>query len=205
MTNKDTHQDASVEAAEDLAETQQNEAPDSSTLETSAEETIEDIQQGQLDISILQAELEKAQQEAADAKDQAIRAVAESQNIRRRAAQDVEKAHKFALEKFVNDMLPVADNLERAIESSNAEGAEIKTLVEGVELTLKSLVSGLERHNVEQINPEGQPFNPEIHQAMTMVEDPNVEPNSVVNVFQKGYTLSGRLVRPAMVVVSKAP
>ena len=149
--------------------------------------------------------VEELEQALAEAKEQALRAAAETQNIRRRAEQDVEKAHKFALEKFVNDMLPVADNLERAIEASKtAEDADGSAVSEGVELTLKSLIDALKRHKVEPIDPLGEPFDPQLHQAMTMVDDPNVEPNSVINVFQKGYTLNGRLVRPAMVVVSKA-
>lgn len=134
-----------------------------------------------------------------------MRAAAEVQNVRRRAELDVEKAHKFALDKFVGDLLPVADNLERAVASSVTEGANIEAITEGVELTLKSMVDALSRHKVVALNPEGEPFNPEMHQAMTMVESADCEPNSVLNVFQKGYTLNERLVRPAMVVVSKAP
>ena len=147
--------------------------------------------------------IEALEQELVEAKEQVLRAAAEVQNMRRRAEQDVEKAHKFALEKFVNDMLPVADNLERAIEAAGAEGAEISAVSEGVELTLKTLVDALKRHKVEAVDPVGEPFDPQLHQAMSMVEDPNVEPNSVINCFQRGYTLNGRLVRPAMVVVSK--
>lgn len=152
----------------------------------------------------LAKEVEKLKEELAQAKEQSLRAAAEAQNIRRRAEQDVEKAHKFGLEKIVKDMLPVADNLERAIEAASAEGVEIASIVEGVELTLKSLQDALGRQKVETVDPTGEPFNPELHQAMSMVPNPDVEPNTVINVFQKGYTLHGRLVRPAMVVVSKA-
>ncbi len=152
----------------------------------------------------LLAEVESLRAELDQVKEQSLRAAAEAQNIRRRAEQDVEKAHKFGVEKFINDMLPVADNLERAIEASAVEGVEVSSVIEGVELTLKTLIDGLNRQKVEPINPEGEPFNPELHQAMTMVPNPDVEPNTVINVFQKGYTLNGRLVRPAMVVVSKA-
>lgn len=157
------------------------------------------------EVAILQAEIAALKEQAANANEQALRAAAEAQNARRRAEQDVEKAHKFALEKFVNDMLPVADNLERSIEASKAEQSNIETVIEGVELTFKSLVDALKRHNVEAVNPAGEPFDPQYHQAMSMVPDANVEPNTVINVFQNGYTLNGRLVRPAMVVVSKAP
>ncbi len=159
---------------------------------------------GNADAANPAAEIEKLKEELTLAKEQALRAAAEAQNARRRAEQDVEKAHKFALDKFVNDMLPVADNLERAIDAASSEGAEMATVIEGVELTLKSMIDGLKRHNVEIVDPAGEPFNPELHQAMTMVPNPDVEPNTVINVFQKGYTLHGRLVRPAMVVVSKA-
>ncbi len=157
------------------------------------------------EVATLQAEIAALKEQAANANEQALRAAAEAQNARRRAEQDVEKAHKFALEKFVNDMLPVADNLERSIEASKAEQSNIETVIEGVELTFKSLVDALKRHNVEAVNPAGEPFDPQYHQAMSMVPDANVEPNTVINVFQNGYTLNGRLVRPAMVVVSKAP
>lgn len=156
------------------------------------------------DVAALQAEIARLNEELQTTKENALRAAAEAQNARRRAEQDVEKAHKFGLEKFVGDILPVADNLERAIDAAKAEGADLGVVVEGVELTLKTLVDGLKRHKVEQIDPQGEPFDPQLHQAMTMIEQPDVEPNTVINVFQRGYTLHGRLVRPAMVVVSKA-
>lgn len=151
------------------------------------------------------SEVEALKLELQQAKEQAMRVAAEMQNIRRRAELDIEKAHKFGLEKLINDMLPVADNLERTVVAAAAEGADLKAIVEGVELTLKSLMDGLKRHQVVAVDPEGEPFNPEFHQAMTMIPSADVEPNTVLNVFQKGYTLHGRLVRPAMVVVSKAP
>lgn len=157
------------------------------------------------EVSALHAQITALKEQAANANEQALRAAAEAQNTRRRAEQDVEKAHKFALEKFVNDMLPVADNLERSIDAAKGEQGSLETVLEGVELTFKSLVDALKRHNVEAVNPAGEPFDPQLHQAMSMVPDENVEPNTVINVFQNGYTLNGRLVRPAMVVVSKAP
>lgn len=152
-----------------------------------------------------QEELERLKNEVAQAQEQSLRAQAELHNVRRRAQQDVEKAHKFGVEKFVSDILPVADNLERALTASQDKAGDFEVLTEGVELTLKSLLDALKRHQVEQVNPEGEPFNPELHQAMTAVPNADVEPNTVLNVFQHGYTLNGRLVRPAMVVVSKAP
>lgn len=152
----------------------------------------------------LDSRIAELEDQLAQAQEQVIRAQAEVQNARRRAEQDVEKAHKFAVEKFANDMLPVADNLERAVQSFEGADEASKPLLEGVELTLKTLVDALGRNNLEVVDPEGQPFDPNLHQAMTMVENPDVEPNTVLNVFQKGYTLNGRLVRPAMVVVAKA-
>lgn len=150
------------------------------------------------------AELQALQEEIVGLKEQALRSHAEAQNARRRAEQDVEKARKFALEKFVSELLPVADNLERAIAAGNKEDEGQKAVLEGVELTYKSLLDTLKKFKVEAIDPEGEPFDPELHQAMSMVPSPDVEPNTVLNVFQKGYTLYGRLVRPAMVVVSSA-
>ncbi len=152
----------------------------------------------------LQAQLDAAREEAANAKEQALRAVAEAQNVRRRAEKDAENARKFALEKFAGDMLSVADNLDRALAAADAEDEALKPILEGVELTRKSLLDALARHNVEQIDPTGQPFDPEFHEAMAMVPNPSAEPNSVIDVMQKGYTLNGRLLRAAMVVVAKA-
>ncbi len=152
----------------------------------------------------LQAQLEAARQEAAEAKEQALRAVAEAQNVRRRAEKDAESARKFALEKFAGDVLSVADNLDRALASADVEDEALKPILEGVELTRKSLLDALARHSVEQIDPVGQPFDPAFHEAMAMVPNPSVEPNTVIDVMQKGYTLNGRLLRAAMVVVAKA-
>lgn len=139
-------------------------------------------------------------------KEQALRAQAEMQNVRRRAELDVEKAHKFALEKFVRELVPVVDSLEKAVESSGAsEGEELLTTIrEGVEMTLKMFVASLRKFNVEQVNPLGEPFDPQVHEAMSLVAAPDAEPNTVVAVMQKGYLLNDRLVRPAMVVVSKS-
>lgn len=151
------------------------------------------------------AQIASLTEQLEDARNQVLRAQAEAQNARRRAEQDVEKAHKFGQEKIINDLLPVVDNLERALAAIDVNDEAFKAVVEGIELTHKSFVDSLKRHKVEQINPEGEPFDPQLHQAMSMVENADVEPNTVINVFQKGYTLHGRLVRPAMVVVSKAP
>lgn len=146
--------------------------------------------------------LAAAQEEVAAVKDQMLRVQAEMQNVRRRAELDVEKAHKFAVEKFANEMVTVVDNLERGLAAAPEEEAT-KAIRDGMAMTLDGLINGLARFKVEQVNPEGETFNPELHQAMSMVENPDLSPNTVIAVMQKGYTLNGRLLRPAMVMVSK--
>jgi molecular chaperone GrpE len=150
-------------------------------------------------------EIERLQADLEQAKDMAMRAQADAQNVKRRAEQDVEKARKFALERFCSELLPVVDNLERALEATAGEDAALAPIAEGVELTLKSFVDALRKFQIEPVDPVGEPFDPQMHQAMSMIENPDAEPNTVLMVMQKGYTLNGRLVRPAMVMVSKAP
>ena len=135
-------------------------------------------------------------------RDLALRAEAEMQNLQRRTARDVENAHKFGVEKFVLNMLPVVDSLEKAIEST---GDNVDAIAEGLRLCHKLMVDTLTKEGVEIIDPVGDPFDPNEHQAMSMVENPDMEPNSVLAVVQKGCKLNGRLVRPAMVMVTKAP
>jgi molecular chaperone GrpE len=147
--------------------------------------------------------LAAAQVEIADLKEQVLRAQAEQQNVRRRAERDVESARKYALEKFGGDLVPVVDNLERALDAANLEDEALKSFAEGVQLTQKSFLDVLAKYNLVQLNPVGEPFDPQFHEAMSMVEAPDAEPNSVLHVVQKGYTLNGRLVRAAMVVISK--
>ncbi len=172
--------------------------------EEQAVETVEEVVEGTVETGDdLTQQLEAMTEEMAKTKDQALRAVAEAHNIKRRAEQDVQKAHKFALEKFVDSLIPVVDSLEKGIESATQAESAHESLVEGMNLTLKQFLDALGRFKVEQENPEGQPFDPNFHQAMSMIPNPDVEPNTVLNVFQKGYKLNGRLVRPAMVVVSK--
>lgn len=149
------------------------------------------------------AEVAAALQQVAEMKDQLLRNHAEMQNIRRRAELDVEKAHKFGTEKFAMEMLAVVDNLERAVAACVAEDEATQLIREGVELTLTGLLSSLSRFKVDVVNPVNAPFNPELHQAISMVENPEAAPNTVLVVMQKGYTLHGRILRPAMVVVSK--
>jgi molecular chaperone GrpE len=147
-------------------------------------------------------QVEELQQKLNTLGEQLLREQAEMQNVRRRAQRDVESAHKFALEKFATELLSVVDNLERAIDAIDAEDDSQKAVAEGLELTLKTFIDVLAKHNVEPVDPEGQPFDADMHQAVSMVPNGEVEPNTVINVFQKGYTLNSRLIRPAMVVVS---
>jgi molecular chaperone GrpE len=135
-------------------------------------------------------------------KDLALRAEAEMQNLLRRTARDVENAHKFGVEKLVLNMLPVVDSLEKAIEST---ADNVDAITEGLRLCHKLMVDTLAKEGVEIIDPVGEPFDPNEHQAMSMVENPDMEPNSVLAVVQKGCKLKSRLVRPAMVMVTKAP
>ena len=155
----------------------------------------------------LAAQLAAAKAEVEALKDQALRSQAEAENIRRRAARDVENAHKFALEKFTADLLPVVDSLEKAVDAARTgeATAEADAIAEGVELSLKLFLDVLEKAGINRIHPLGEPFDPQLHEAMAMVENPDAEPNSVLDVMQAGYTLNSRLVRAAMVVVSKAP
>jgi molecular chaperone GrpE len=152
-------------------------------------------------ITELEAQLKVLQQRE---RDSLLRARAEVENTRRRTEQDIEKAHKFALEKFSGELLPVIDNLERALDMADKSNPELAGLIEGVELTLKSLLDAVCKFGVEVVSDIHAPFNPELHQAMTMMESEELDPNHVIMVMQKGYTLNGRLLRPAMVAVSKA-
>ncbi len=170
-------------------------------VEATAAGDADAVEEAELSLEDLVAQL---QDEVAAAKDAALRTHADAQNFKRRAEQDVEKARKFALEQFTKELLPVVDNLERALESASGDEEIIQPIAEGVKLTLKSLQDALKKSNIEVVDPQGEPFDPNLHQAMSMVESSEVEPNSVIAVMQKGYTLHGRLVRPAMVMVSKS-
>lgn len=156
--------------------------------------------------------LEDARNKADEHWNQLLRANAELENTRRRARQDVENAHKFALEKFALELLPVKDSLEMGLaaaisglDDNDSENNDVAgQLREGTDLTLKMLNSAMEKFGIEEINPVGETFNPEIHQAMSMQESADHDPNTIMMVMQKGYQLNERLIRPAMVVVSKA-
>lgn len=156
-------------------------------------------------IAELEQALENAENTVRDQKDSVLRARADMENARKRAEAEIDKARKFALERFAGELLTVVDNLERALQVADASNEAVKPLIEGVELTHKSFISTIEKFGIQVIDPQGESFNPELHQAMSMQESAEVEPNSVIAVMQKGYQLNGRLLRPAMVMVSRAP
>lgn len=161
------------------------------------------------DVESLKAVIEEARGEIAELEDRALRAAAEAENVRRRADRSIENARKFALERFVEDLLPAVDSFERAVEAASGEtkgdGSEASAIAEGVGLSLKLLIGAMERQGIAVVDPIGAPFDPNLHEAMTMVDNAEVEPGSVVDVFQKGYTVNGRLIRPARVIVARQP
>ena len=179
--------------------------------ETIPDETIEAQPQAEVQAELpmptceeLQQMLSEAQSKAEEYWNQALRVQAEAENSRRRAERDVENAHKYALEKFVNELLPVKDSLELGEAAARAEGADLDKVREGLELTMKMLATAVAKFGVVEVNPLGEKFSAERHQAMAMQDAPDAAPNTVIAVYQKGYLLNDRLVRPAMVVVASA-
>ncbi|CCJ76413.1 nucleotide exchange factor GrpE [Cronobacter muytjensii] len=164
-------------------------------------ESAEQVDPRDEEIARLQSELAQAQTRE---RDNVLRMKAEMENLRRRTEQDIEKAHKFALEKFINELLPVIDSLDRALEVANKENQDMAAMVEGIELTLKSMLDVVRKFGVEVIADTNVPLDPNVHQAIAMVESEEVSPNHVLAVMQKGYTLNGRTIRAAMVTVAKA-
>ncbi len=190
---------AAVEAYKDVDTTlDEPSAPaDTATPESEAQTEERSIEE-------LSAALDAARAEIEDSRDQVLRARAELENLRRRHAQELEKAHKFALDGFVRELLQVRDSLELGCNAAQEASADLDKLREGTELTLKLLGDVMEKFGVGVVDPVDQPFDPEFHQAMSMQPREDVPPNTVVLVIQKGYTLNGRLVRPALVMVSQA-
>jgi len=156
-----------------------------------------------LDPGQLRQALTEAQQQASNHKDQYLRAVAEIDNVRKRAQRDVENASRYGLEKFAVELLPVLDSLQLAV--SNAGRADSKSLAEGQAATLKLLVKAFDRLNIREINPAGEPFDPERHEAVMAQDSATAEPNAVLQVVQPGFELGGRLLRPARVIVARRP
>jgi molecular chaperone GrpE len=186
-------------------------APDEASTPAAADAIVEPLAEEIAEADVLPeptqlvALLEDARAKADDHWNQLLRARAEMENLQRRQARELENAHKFALEGFVRELLQVRDSLELGYDAAHAEGVNLDKLREGTELTLKLMADTMAKFGVEAIAPEGQPFNPELHQAMTLVPREDLPPNTVVSAVQKGYLLNGRLVRPAMVIVSRQP
>ena len=147
-------------------------------------------------------QLKEAEKKAEENWDLLLRTKAEMENLRRRTEKDLENAHKYSMEKFVTELLPVKDSMELGLA---AEDVTVESLHEGMKLTMNMFNTAFDKLGITEINPENEPFDPELHQAMTMQESNEVEPNTVIAVMQKGYLLNDRLVRPAMVMVSKKP
>ncbi len=181
--------------------------------EASLEEAIADIAQDQPEAGSsdepdhveLTALLEDARGKADEHWDQCMRLQADIENLHKRGERDLANAHKYGLERFAAELLPVKDSLEMGLAAFDADNAEIDKLKEGVELTLQMLGNALDRFEIMEVNPLDEPFNPDFHQAMSMQPRDDVEPNTVVTVVQKGYLLHDRLIRPAMVIVSQSP
>lgn len=202
---KQTQKDKAELANADQDQAEIETEDDSDLQESSAEE--KDVEE-KADFT-LEEVLEKLAEEkegAVQAREDLLRVQAEMQNLRRRTEQDIEKAHKYGQEKFSTELLTVMDNLERALAAaSDYEDETVKAIYEGVDLTLKSFTDCFNRFHIGSVDPMGEPFDPQLHQAVTILDNSDVEPNTVIEVMQKGYTLHGRVIRPAMVVVSKEP
>lgn len=162
------------------------------------------LNDAEINLELLQTQLLEAQQQAVENLDKAVRVQAEMENLKRRTQKDLENAHKYALEGFAKELLAVIDSLELGLQAVTGDSEAVQKFREGSELTLKQFETAFKKFNIQKIDPTGENFNPELHQAMTMQPAADVEANTVLNVFQKGYSLNGRLIRPAMVVVSKA-
>jgi len=185
-----------------MTETKQKPEDNSLSAEeaTSTDDTT-DIDQ-QVEQERFTQELEEAQQQASDYHEKMLRMQAEMENLRKRSERDLSNAHKYSIEKFASELLQVKDSLELGLGAGDVDAVNLQ---EGAELTLKMMVSVLKKFTIEEIDPCGEIFDPNLHQAMTMQASVEHEPNTVITVMQKGYTLHGRLLRPAMVIVAKAP
>lgn len=190
-----------VEPVAEAGHEPSNEAEQAATTDDA--EALDAAQEPEADPAELTMLLEDARARADDAHNQVLRLRAEMENMSRRQAKELENAHKFALENFVKELLQVRDSLELGQAAAAADDADISKLREGTELTLKLLRDVMSKFGVERIDPEGEPFNPEYHQAMAMQPRSDLAPNTVVNVVQSGYLLNGRLMRPALVMVSQ--
>lgn len=200
--------DEVLEQANENDKTQQSESVEESEskqeqdLEMDNDEDIEQVEE--ISFEDLEKQLKQTEKKAEENWDKAVRTQAAMENLKRRTQKDLENAHKYGLEKFAKELLSVIDSLELGIQASTSDDPEVIALRQGSELTIKQFEAVFAKFNIEALDPTGEAFNPELHQAMAMQPNTDVEPNTVLNVFQKGYILNGRLIRPAMVVVSKA-
>jgi len=192
-------------AADDPTGQQPPDAKATAQAEVEGAAGIEAVATPEPDPAQLTMLLEDARNKADQAHDQLLRTRAEMENMSRRQAKELENAHKFALEGFIKELLQVRDSLELGHAAAQAPDADVAKLREGTELTLKLLGDVMSKFGVERIDPEGEPFNPEYHQAMSMQPRADLPPNTVTTVIQSGYVLNGRLVRPALVMVSSQP
>ncbi len=186
-----------------VAEAGERPAPEPDTTEQATREAPADVAAEALPAPDLEAELQEARDEAASHLDDLLRARAEIENLRKRAARDVENAHKFGLERFMSELLPVKDSVELGLNAADDTEVDAQKLREGLELTLKLFNTASGKFGLQEVNPEGESFDPEYHQAMSTQEVAGKEPGTVITVVQKGYLLNERLLRPAMVIVAK--
>lgn len=211
MSEKDK-QNQDVEKQEELSEADKKAAEEQvqkvvdealeEAVEAAEEDNLADLSEEERKIVELEKALEDAEAKAAENMDLALRTKAEAENIRRRSENEVSNARKYAIEKFAEELLAVVDSLEQGLQAK-AEHEESKAMKEGMELTLKMTLSTLNKFGVEQLNPIEEVFDPQLHEAMTMVPSPDHEKNTIIDVFQKGYSLNGRIIRPARVVVAQ--
>lgn len=181
----------------------QDQVEEGTVIEAGEASLMDELTQANFRIEELEQLLAESEAALADRKEVEVRAAAEIQNIRTRTAKDVEQARKFALEKFANELLPVIDNMDRALQGTSPEDEATKAIYEGVELTMKGFLSTVEKFGVVQVSPLGETFNPAHHQAIGMQPSAEYPENTVMLVMQKGYILNDRLLRPAMVMVSQ--
>ena len=192
-------------AADDKSEVDESAVNDTSQVEGEVETAAEadEVLAGEQDAETLAAELEAARADAEKYRDQAVRAAAELENVRKRSQRDVESAKKFAIEKFATELLGVRDSLELGLKAAEDNAGDFDKLKEGMDMTHRMLASSMEKVGIEAINPQGETFNPEYHEAVSTQPTDELPANSVAAVMQKGYTLNGRVLRAAMVTVAK--
>ncbi len=199
-----TEQDTPETIEESSFENQSDSANAATEVPIVAAETTGDEVNADVSIAHLQDQLALAHDKAQENWDRALRVQAEMENLKRRTQKDLDDARKYAIERFAKELITVVDSLELGLQAITGDSSEVQKFREGNELTLKQFETAFAKVNIETVNPLNQPFNPEHHQAMAMQPSAEVVPNTVLTVFQKGYLLNGRLLRPAMVVVAKA-